>query len=61
MIASVLARGGPAELAYEHLRPHEDPALWIPDAVAWCFGAGGDWRRRISALVEDVVPISTAP
>ncbi|WP_367133491.1 hypothetical protein [Saccharothrix sp. HUAS TT1] len=42
-------------LSYEHFRPHEDPALWIPDAVAWCFGAGGDWRRRVEPLVDKVV------
>ncbi|MBB5807025.1 hypothetical protein F4560_006793 [Saccharothrix ecbatanensis] len=42
-------------LAYEHFQPHEDPALWIPDAVAWCFGAGGDWRRRVEPLVEKVI------
>src|SRR2546425_7367379 len=32
-------------LSYEHLRPAEDPILWVSDAVAWCYGAGGDWRR----------------
>ncbi|GAA0611116.1 hypothetical protein GCM10010174_30690 [Kutzneria viridogrisea] len=38
-------------LVYEHLRPHEEPLLWVPDAVAWCFGSGGDWRRRVAKLV----------
>lgn len=42
-------------LVYEHLRPHEEPLLWIPDAVAWCFGNGGDWRRRTSRLVRRCV------
>lgn len=27
-------------LVHEHLRPYEDPLLWLPDAVAWCHGAG---------------------
>ncbi|WP_158852394.1 hypothetical protein [Saccharothrix deserti] len=44
-------------LAYEHFQPHEDPALWIPDAVAWCFGAGGDWRRRVEPLIDKVVDV----
>ena len=48
-------------LAYEHFRPHEDPALWIPDAVAWCFGAGGDWRRRVELLVDKVVDCGDLP
>jgi hypothetical protein len=39
-------------LVHEHLRPYEDPLLWVPDAVAWCYGAGGDWRRRIAPLVQ---------
>ncbi|GAB2999639.1 hypothetical protein [Saccharothrix stipae] len=48
-------------LAYEHFRPHEDPALWIPDAVAWCFGAGGDWRRRVEPLIEKVIDCGDLP
>jgi hypothetical protein len=44
-----------AGLAYTHLRPHEEPLLWLPDAVAWSYGAGGDWRRRVAPLVETVV------
>jgi hypothetical protein len=45
--------------AYEHLRSHEDPALWIPDVLAWCHGAGGDWRRRIAPLVRTTVDVGT--
>lgn len=44
-------------LVYEHLRPYEDPLLWIPDAVSWCYGASGDWRRRISGIVERVIDL----
>lgn len=43
-----------AELPYEHLRPVAEPALWWPDAVAWAYGAGGDWRRRIAPVVEKI-------
>lgn len=46
-------------VAYEHLRSHEEPALWIADAVAWCYGAGGDWRRRISPIVEGVADLGS--
>lgn len=45
------------ELVYEHLRPHEDPALAIADAIAWCFGAGNEWRRRIMPVIEEVIGI----
>jgi hypothetical protein len=40
---------------YEHLCPHEDPILAVADAVAWAYGAGGDWRRRIEPAVVKVV------
>ena len=42
---------------YEHMRPSEDPLLWPADALAWCYGAGGDWRRRIMPLVEHVADL----
>jgi hypothetical protein len=41
------------ELTYEHVDSTAEPLLWISDAVAWCFGAGGDWRRRASPLVTE--------
>jgi hypothetical protein len=46
-------------LVYEHLRPHEEPLLWVPDAVAWAVGAGGGWRQRAEPLLvrcEEVAP-----
>jgi len=46
-----------AGLEYEHRRAHEEPLLWVPDVVAWCHGAGGDWRRRVSPLVEAIVDL----
>ncbi|WP_367134667.1 hypothetical protein [Saccharothrix sp. HUAS TT1] len=42
------------ELTYEHFRAHEDPMLWASDAIAWSYGAGGEWRRRVTGLVEKV-------
>jgi hypothetical protein len=42
------------ELTYEHLRPYEDPMLWASDAIGWCYGAGGEWRRRVTGLLEKV-------
>jgi hypothetical protein len=29
------ADDGTGDFSCEHLQPHEEPALWIPDAVAW--------------------------
>ncbi|MGH3916456.1 MAG: hypothetical protein ACRDTC_24055 [Pseudonocardiaceae bacterium] len=29
-------------VVYEHLESTQEPLLWIPDALGWCYGAGGD-------------------
>jgi len=50
-------RPSSAGLVYEHLRSHEDPLLWVPDAVAWCHGAGGEWRRRVTPIVDTVIDL----
>ncbi|MEU7634364.1 hypothetical protein AB0C34_31075 [Nocardia sp. NPDC049220] len=41
-------------LAYEHLRPNEEPLLWVSDAVAWCVAKGGDWRNRVDPVITGV-------
>lgn len=35
---------------YEHLPAHGEPLLWIPDAVAWSWGRGGEWLSRVNDL-----------
>ncbi len=42
-------------LAYEHRRAYEEPLLWAADAMAWCYGAGGEWRRRIAPTLDKAV------
>ena len=44
----------PARLNYDHLGPNEEPLLWIADAVAWNYGAEGNWRQRAGELIEQV-------
>lgn len=51
LIAETIRRVGPAEMQYLHVAPHEHPLLWVSDAVAWCYSNGGDWVRRVEALV----------
>lgn len=41
-------------LRYAHMKPRAEPLLWIPDAVAWCWAKGGDWRQRIRPAVSSV-------
>jgi NAD(P)-dependent dehydrogenase (short-subunit alcohol dehydrogenase family) len=35
-------------LQYELLAAHTDPMLWIPDAVAWSWVKGGEWRDCVA-------------
>ena len=52
-IAAAIRSGKvPAKMIYDHLRGHEEPLLWVADAVAWAYGAGGEWRRRSMKLIE---------
>lgn len=37
-------------LSYAHLPGANEPLLWVPDAVAWSWGRGGEWRRRVDEL-----------
>jgi hypothetical protein len=49
------SHGGEAGLQYMHCKPHEEPLLWVSDAVAWCHQKGGDWIRKAAPLVQDIV------
>lgn len=40
------------ELTYRWLRAFDDPLLWTADVAAWCWAAGGRWRRKIEARVS---------
>jgi hypothetical protein len=41
-------------LRYEHRRVSSELLLAVPDAIAWCWAKGGDWRRRIEPIVSNV-------
>ena len=45
---------GNATLTYEHRPSGQEILLGIPDAIAWAWARGGDWRRRARPLVTDV-------
>lgn len=45
---------GCPNLRYEHRRAATEQLLALPDAIAWCWAKGGDWRRRIEPVVADV-------
>ncbi|MEJ7705538.1 MAG: hypothetical protein WKF47_18790 [Geodermatophilaceae bacterium] len=45
---------GCPDLRYEHRRAAVEQLLALPDAIAWCWAKGGDWRRRIQPIVTHV-------
>lgn len=47
----IRARQRQPPLDFHHLRPPDDPLLWLPDCVAWAVGAGGEWSRALGGTV----------
>ena len=41
-------------LSYEHLTATTEPLLAIPDAVAWAWARGGEWRSLVKPLIKVV-------
>ena len=56
LFQSVRAHSVP-DLRYEHPSAHEEPMLWVSDAVAWCYAKGGPWRSRVDPIIEGVTTI----
>lgn len=48
------ATGQRDTLHYEHQRAHAEPLLALPDVAAWCWVRSGEWRRRISPVIDAV-------
>lgn len=46
------------EVEYSHMAKHEEPLLWIADAVAWCRQKGGPWSARVDGLITRVVNVA---
>jgi hypothetical protein len=47
-------------LVYEHVSSTSDELLWVADVAAWCYGTGGDWRRRIMPVVAKTCDVNRA-
>ncbi len=43
--------------SYHHRDKHEELLLGIPDAIAWCWAKGGEWRQLIKPVVIRVVDV----
>jgi hypothetical protein len=57
LIEATRAHGCADSLRYSHDSATSEPLLAIPDAVAWAWAKGGDWRRRCDSLVVSVQDI----
>lgn len=42
-----------ADIEYRFEKKRQEPLLWISDAIAWCFAAKGEWRKRAEPLVAE--------
>lgn len=50
-----LAKARPSQpIGFEHLQRHEEPILWVADALAWCDARAGEWSERIKPLIIEV-------
>jgi len=52
--ATLRASLAKSDVGYLHAPSWEHPGLQIADIIAWAYGAGGDWRRRISPVIDGV-------
>lgn len=46
-----------SNMTYEHMVSTQERLLWIADAAAWGYGAGGDWARRSREIVCNVMDL----
>jgi hypothetical protein len=52
--ATLQASLAKSDVRYQHAPSWEHPGLQIADIIAWAYGAGGDWRRRIAPVIDGV-------
>lgn len=47
---------GNNKITFDFKARHEEPLLWLADAVAWSLGRGGVWKSRVESLVISANP-----
>jgi hypothetical protein len=60
-LAIIAAAVRNASLRYGHLAPQAVPGLWIADAAAWSYGAGGEWAARLDGLLAATIDVGAYP
>ena len=46
--------GATGRLRYDHMRAHEERLLSLPDAIAWSWARGGEWKAAVLPMVEEI-------
>jgi hypothetical protein len=54
LIEATRAAGAGDRISYQHAHRRSEPLLAIPDALAWCWAKGGQWRRRVEPVITGV-------
>jgi hypothetical protein len=42
-------------LTWDHRERHQEPLLWVADAVAWCVNRGGEWERMVRPMIVETI------
>ena len=42
-------------MPWDHRERHQEPLLWVADAVAWCVNRGGEWERMVRPLILETI------
>ena len=40
---------------WDHRERHQEPLLWVADAVAWCVNRGGEWERMVRPMIVQTI------
>jgi hypothetical protein len=54
ILAILKVAGVEDSVGCDHLACKDEPLLAIPDAVAWCYTKGGEWRKLAEPLITDI-------
>ncbi len=41
-------------IRFDHLRAHDDCLLVLPDAIAWSWARGGEWRNAVRPMIREI-------
>lgn len=45
-------------LSYTFETPHQEPLLWVADAIAWSYTKGGEWKQRANPVIAGITKLA---